>query len=336
MMTLLRYLLLPVVPFYYLVTWLRNLAYDLGIKPSKQYEFPIICVGNLSVGGTGKSPFIEYLIRLLKSDYRLATLSRGYKRTTKGFVLADENSSAMSIGDEPYQFYSKFKNEIHVGVNENRQEGISQLRALEEKPQVILLDDAFQHRKVTAGFNILLTTYANLYTKDWVLPTGNLREPRAGARRAQIIVVTKCPVGLSEEDKLKIAGSIKPKSYQHVFFSTISYAEEVYSNTSTLMLNALEHEFTLVTGIADAQPLVAYLESKALKFDHINYKDHYIFQQDDIAILEQKSLIITTEKDYVRLKAFPSIEEKLYYLPIEVELDKHAQFDQLVLEYVKS
>ena len=176
-MKILRYILFPVVPIYYVVTWLRDKLYDLGIKSSKSYDFPVICVGNLSVGGTGKTPMIEYLIRLLHNDYKIATLSRGYKRNTRGFVVADATSDASSIGDEPFQFYKKF-NDIIVSVDADRQNGIARLRDLQPQPNVILLDDAFQHRKVKAGFNILLTSYGNLFTDDWLLPTGNLREPK--------------------------------------------------------------------------------------------------------------------------------------------------------------
>ncbi|MBQ0769262.1 MAG: tetraacyldisaccharide 4'-kinase, partial [Bizionia sp.] len=182
-MKLLRYLLFPIMPIYFVVTWLRNQLYDYGLKKSKTYHFPVLCVGNLSAGGTGKTPMVEYLIRLLKSDFKIATLSRGYGRETDGFVLGSAKANAKSLGDEPFQFYSKFSKDIMVAVDANRQQGIAKLRELLLKPEAIILDDAFQHRKVTAGLNILLTTYSNLYYKDFVLPTGDLREPRAGAKR---------------------------------------------------------------------------------------------------------------------------------------------------------
>lgn len=336
MMKIVRYILIPFVPFYYLVTWLRNVAYDVGIKASKQYDFPVICVGNLSVGGTGKSPLIEYLIRLLKTDYTIATLSRGYKRTTTGFVLANLDSTAASIGDEPIQFYTKFKDNIRVAVNEDRQEGIDRLRQMENAAQVILLDDAFQHRKVKAGLQIMLSMYSNLYIDDWVLPTGDLREPRSGAKRADIIIVTKCPLGLTNEDMHKISSRIKPMAHQSVFFSTIKYAEAIYAHDKKLLLNDINAHFTLVTGIANAASLVDFLASKALKFEHLNFKDHYNFQANDIAILETKSLILTTEKDYMRLKSIKSLRDKLYYLPIEVDLNDKTGFNKQVLDFVKS
>src|SRR6056300_421788 len=208
MMKILRYLLFPIVPVYYAVTWLRNKLYDWGVKKSVSYPFPVICVGNLSVGGTGKTPMVEYLVNYLKDDFNLATLSRGYKRKSEGFQLADEHAAAETLGDEPFQFYNKFKDDILVGVDADRQNGIKQLQNFKNGSDIILLDDAFQHRKVKAGFNILLTTYTNPYFKDLVLPTGNLREPRAGAKRADIIVVTKCPESISESEKKDFEKSI--------------------------------------------------------------------------------------------------------------------------------
>lgn len=331
-MKLLRKILFPIVPFYYGVTWLRNILYDSGIKASKTYDLPIICVGNLSVGGTGKTPMIEYLIGLLKEEYKLATLSRGYKRKTEGFQLANEMSTADSIGDEPFQFYSKFKNSIQVAVDSNRQNGIQNLQKL--NPDVILLDDAFQHRKVKARFNILLTTYANPYYTDMVLPTGDLREPRSGAVRAQIIVVTKCPNGLGELEKSEIVNRIKPKAYQSVFFSTITYSGVLISEGESKTLDKLR-DFTLVTGIANASPLVQFLKDKHLNFEHLNYKDHHDFSLQDIDTLKNKTLIITTEKDFMRLKQYDVLKDKLFYLPITIKIDKAAVFNQKIRSFIK-
>ncbi|WP_179349901.1 tetraacyldisaccharide 4'-kinase [Winogradskyella pacifica] len=331
-MKFIRIILFPIVPFYYLITWLRNWLFNVGYKSSKSYDFPVICVGNLSTGGTGKTPMIEYLIRLLKDDNSLATLSRGYKRKTEGFVLANDNASADTIGDEPFQFYRKFSG-ITVAVDADRQDGISKLRYLNPKPEVILLDDAFQHRKVKAGFNILLTAYNNLYYKDIVLPTGNLREPRSGAKRADLIVVTKCRKDISETEKEIIASKLNIKNHQQLFFSYVDYASEVLSELDSKELSKLP-KFTLVTGIANAKPLVDFLAEKGLKFDHLEFSDHYDFRASDIANLESKGLIITTEKDYVRLRSYSSLEEKLYYLPIEIKIDKAAQFNAAVRGFV--
>ena len=331
-MKFLRIILFPVVPIYYMVTWLRNWLYDQGIKSSKSYDIPVICVGNLSTGGTGKTPMIEYLIRLLKDEKSIATLSRGYKRITEGYELADQGATADTIGDEPFQFFRKFK-DIKVAVDGNRQNGISQLLQLEDKPEVILLDDAYQHRKVKAGFNILLTTYYNLYSNDIVLPTGNLREPRSGAKRADIIVVTKCPEAISESEKAKISKDLKVKPHQQLVFSSIRYAEKVVSTHSEMALQSLP-EFTLVTGIANAKPLVDFLKNKGLKFEHIEYPDHYSFRINDIEDLAKKELIITTEKDFVRLVDNDSLEAKLFYLPIEIAFDKKDVFDSAVKSFV--
>ena len=331
-MKFIRIILFPIVPFYYLITWLRNWLFNIGYKSSKSYDFPVICVGNLSTGGTGKTPMIEYLIRLLKDENSLATLSRGYKRKTEGFVLAKENANADTIGDEPFQFFRKF-NDITVAVDADRQAGISKLRDLNPQPQVILLDDAFQHRKVKAGFNILLTAYNNLYYKDIVLPTGNLREPRSGAKRADLIVVTKCRKDISETEKEMITSKLDIKNHQQLFFSYVDYALEVLSELDSKELYKLP-KFTLVTGIANAKPLVDFLVEKGLKFDHLEFSDHYNFRDADIVNLESKALIITTEKDYVRLSNYKSLEERLYYLPIEIKIDKAAQFNTAVKRFV--
>lgn len=331
-MKILRILLFPIVPIYFLVTWLRNRLYDSGIKSSKAYDFPVICVGNLSTGGTGKTPMIEYLIRLLSNKNKVATLSRGYKRVTKGFILADQTSNVDTIGDEPFQFYNKFS-EIYVAVDEDRQHGISELRELQPQLEVVLLDDAYQHRKVKAGFNILLTSFNSLYVNDIVLPTGNLREPKLGAKRADVIVVTKCPSDLSDVKKQSILKRIRPQSYQHVFFSTIKYSDKVFSATQQNPLEKLP-SFTLVTGIANATPLVDFLNSKQLIFEHLEYGDHYNFTIKDIEKLEKKSCILTTEKDFMRLNAVESLQSKLHYIPIEVVIDKAGEFNKLITQFV--
>ena len=330
---LLRNILLPFVPVYGAITKVRNYAYDQNIFDSKEYDLPIICVGNLSVGGTGKTPMIEYLIRLL-SNHELATLSRGYKRNTKGFQVADESSNASSIGDEPFQFYSKFK-EVIIAVDTDRQNGISQLRNLENSPEIILLDDAYQHRKVKAGFNILLTSYDKLYVNDICLPTGDLREPVSGAKRANVIVVTKCPKEISENEKKQIEESLKPEAHQSVFFSSINYASQLFSISKSMSLGELPNTFTLVTGIANPKPLLEHLNSQDLHFEHLNFSDHHNFSQEEIKDLKKREFVLTTEKDYMRLK--DNLDpDKLYYLPIEVEIDKSEAFDGLIKNFVSS
>jgi len=335
-MNLLRYISFPIVPFYYLATWLRNKLYDLGIKSSTEYDIPVLCIGNLSVGGTGKTPMIEYLVRFLQKDYTIATLSRGYKRKTKGFIIADETVNAEIIGDEPFQFYKKFKNLI-VSVDADRQNGIKQLLSLKQRPDVILLDDAFQHRKIKAGFNIMLTQYGNLYINDMVLPTGNLREPKSGAHRADVIVVTKCPVSISESDKQQIKARLKPLQGQHVFFSSIKYSDKLKNSIEEIDLQDLKDKtFTLVTGIANSKPLVDYLRSERFKFEHLNFRDHYEFSEKDLENLKTKELIVTTEKDFVRLEPNFKDSRNLYYLPIETVISEAEIFDNLITKFITS
>ena len=325
-MNLWRKLLFPIVPIYYLATFLRNQLYDFNAVSSKSYSVPVICVGNLSVGGTGKTPMIEYLIRLL-STKRIATLSRGYKRHTKGFVLAQEDTKIHEIGDEPYQFKKKFK-DILVAVDENRQRGIQSLMQLDCSPEIILLDDAFQHRKVRADLNILLTAYNHLYADDCLLPTGDLREPKSGAKRADMVVVTKCPENLSDLEKQQVKIRLKITEFQKVFFSHIVYNDFVWNDLKTIPLNDLkERPFTLVTGIANAKPLVDFLNRRELQFEHLNFKDHHEFSNSELKKLREKHLIITTEKDFVRLN--DKIDQSsLFYLPIRMVIDKAEAFKQ--------
>ncbi len=284
----------------------------MGLLKSKEYRTPVICVGNLSVGGTGKTPMIEYLVSILKRNHRIAVLSRGYRRRSKGFVLADPRSNAETMGDEPYQIHSKFP-EISVAVDADRQEGIEILEK-NIRPDVILLDDAFQHRKVNAGFNILLTAYGKLYTSDWYLPTGNLRDGARQAKRAQLIVVTKCPPNLSQDDRNKIQEALKPKAHQKVLFSCLSYGVAIKDNGEVQPLDYFgDRSLTLVTGIADPAPLIAYLRQAGLNFEHARFKDHHYFTKNELETLGTKPLVITTEKDFMRLNGKI---EGLFYIPV--------------------
>lgn len=332
-MKIIRVILFPVVPIYFMVTWLRNRFYDLGIYKSKSYDFPIVAVGNLSTGGTGKTPMVEYLIRLLNSQKKVATLSRGYGRKTKGFLLANAEATADSIGDEPFQFYYKFKLDTQVAVCEDRQNGIETLRLLDHKPEVIILDDAYQHRKVKAGFYVLLTSYGKLYTNDMVLPTGNLREPKSGAKRAQVIVVTKCPINLLEKEKAAIINALNPLPNQEVFFSSIAYSDHVYFESGSLLLKDLE-KVTLITGIANSKPLVDYLNQVNITFNHLKFGDHHHFTASEIEEFEKLDTILTTEKDFMRLKMHPTIQDKLFYLPITITIDRAEDFNKKILGFV--
>lgn len=332
----LRLLLFPFSILYGAIVFVRNWMFDKGWLKSTSYDFPVICVGNLSVGGTGKSPMIEYLIRLTKDTYKVATLSRGYKRKTEGFIVANESTTASDIGDEPLQFYSKFGDEIIVSVEAQRTTGIAALRNLPNSPEVILLDDAFQHRKVTAGFNILLTPFNDLYANDFMLPAGNLREPRSGAKRADVIIVTKCPKEVSDEMQARIVKKLRPRNGQQVFFTTIMYAENVQHTTESLALTSLkEEEFILVTGIANPKPLLQHLNDQGLSYTHLKYPDHHDFSESEIHIIQQKAgnkRILTTEKDFMRLQG--SLEN-LYYLPIRVSfLEDETVFQEKVIDFI--
>ena len=334
-MNLLRKLLFPFAILYGVITSIRNFLFDKGIFKSYSFDLPIIAVGNLSVGGTGKTPQIEYLIRLLSDKYKVATLSRGYKRESKGFILAQTNATAKILGDEPYQFFEKFKN-IQVAVDADRKNGIEQLLAQKDKPDVILLDDAFQHRKVKAGFYILLTSYGELFSDDFILPTGNLRESRSGSKRANVVIVTKCPNALSREQQNDIRKRLKLSNNQDLYFTFIEYDDFVFGGNQKIDVSQIEkNPKALVAGIAKPQPFFDYLQNEmdvCLTFpDHHNFNDKDILE---IKKLAKNNKIITTEKDFVRLKgSLPN--EQLFYLPIKSAfLSGSENFNRTILNYV--
>lgn len=339
-MKFLRKIAFPFSILYGLITSLRNYLYDVGLLKSTDFKTPTIVVGNLSVGGTGKTPQIEYLIDLLKNDYKIAVLSRGYKRKSKGFLIADSTISAEIIGDEPYQIHLKYPETI-VCVDANRTNGITKLEELENPPQVILLDDAFQHRKVRGGFNILLTTYDNLYVNDTMLPTGDLREKASGANRAQAIIVTKCPADISETAQKEITKKLHPKPNQQVFFTTITYDTQLKGDSKLDLSDLSDFQILLVTGIANPTPLADYLKSKKLNFKHLEYPDHHHFSLNEIgeinAAFESLSatnkIVLTTEKDYVRI--FGKLKN-LHYISIKTTFITHQnEFDNLIKNYVE-
>tara|TARA_R110000737_G_scaffold130043_1_gene162213 strand:+ start:534 stop:1475 length:942 start_codon:yes stop_codon:yes gene_type:complete len=279
---------------------MRNRCYDLGIFSSKSFNTRTICVGNLSVGGTGKTPMIEMLVKSLHPDYQVSILSRGYKRKSNGFLLSTNKTSVEDLGDEPFQLKSKFP-KVTVAVDSDRRNGIAQLEKI-VRPDVILLDDAFQHRKVKPSYSILLTAYNNIYVNDWYLPTGNLRDSKLEARRANLIVVTKCPKNLSISERNETVDRINPKEHQKILFSCLSYNNELKGITVNLE-ELKDKKVTLVTGIANPVPLENFLLEEGLTFEHMKFKDHHFFSEQEIALLKEKECILTTEKDYVRLKS---------------------------------
>lgn len=334
-MNFLRKILFPLAILYGLITSIRNFLFDNGFLKSYSFDLPVIVVGNLSVGGTGKTPQIEYLIRLLSSKYQVATLSRGYKRKSKGFILANQSATAEILGDEPYQFYRKFPN-VLVAVDANRVSGIQHLLALPVKPQVILLDDAFQHRKVKAGLSILLTSYGDLYTDDFILPAGNLRESRSGDKRATIILVTKCPPTLSAEEQITIRKKLQLQAEQQLYFTFIEYDDAIYSEDKSIKVCEIKTvDKLLLAGIAKPEPFFAYLQSG--KDIVLEYSDHHQFTESEILNIINKAaakMILTTEKDYVRLKD-SVLAQQLYYLPIQSSfISDSYNFDKTITEYV--
>ncbi len=331
-MNYLRFLGYPFALMYGMVTYLRNLFYDKGWMESRSYPVPVICVGNLSVGGTGKSPMIAYIVEILKANYRIAVLSRGYKRKTKGYLEVSEGHTATEVGDEPLQL-KKNHPDITVAVCADRRTGIENLGELAD---VILLDDGFQHRKVKPAYSILLTQYGDLYLDDYLLPMGRLREPIAGAGRADMIVVTKCPEGLAYAKQQEIQFRMKLGRHQRLYFSKVSYDTHIYGKTETLPLEYLQGKpFSLVTGIAKPDPLLTFLERKELSFTHERFPDHHNFSVSDIQKLSKKEIILTTEKDYMRLQ--PLMDKfALYYLPIKTVLlnEQEEFFGERLMEVV--
>lgn len=346
MIKYLRLLLLPLSLLYGIVTLIRNKLYDWRIFPSVQFDMPVICVGNLVVGGSGKTPVTEYLVRLL-AGRKIAILSRGYGRKTTGFILADGLADAGTIGDEPMQFYRKFP-EVTVAVCEDRVKGI---HLLKEQHDLIILDDAFQHRSVRAGYNILLFEYQKLLSPQFLLPAGNLREIFGGYKRAQSLLVTKTPEGLSLSEKLTIKRKFGPGFIPS--FSEIKYGDLVdffTAETKPSDFLSINSTVFLLTGIANPAPLVSYIEKFGAGLRHHNYADHHQFTHGEIERLvrefeadsAKEKIIITTEKDAQRLSDI-RIKELLlnlpvFYLPIQITIaaEDKAGFDQNILDYVSS
>jgi tetraacyldisaccharide 4'-kinase len=341
-----RVLLLPFALLYGVVVYVRNWLYNKQYLKSVQFNIPMICVGNLSLGGTGKSPMVEYLLSILSDDYKIATLSRGYKRRTKGYALAGVNTTALEIGDEPMQFHIKYPN-VSVAVGERRIEAIPQL--IQDVPDLaaVILDDAFQHREIVAGLNILLTDYSNLYCDDVFFPTGDLRDERRSAKRANIIVVTKCPENLAEAERDEIIEKLFPDQHQAIFFTSIAYDTPYHIYDPNKQWNlSVKDEVLLVCGIANPIPLKEYLHEQTQTYYQISYSDHHIFSIEDLNDIKNKfeqitadsKIILTTEKDAVRLVKYT--EElntiPLYVLPIKPNFlfNSKEAFNQLVIHYV--
>lgn len=328
---------------------IRNILYDLNILKCKYFD-KAISIGNITVGGTGKTPHTEYLASLLQSTYKTAVLSRGYKRKSKGFLYVSENHSYIDVGDEPLQIAQKFK-KITVAVCANRVYAINKLQT-EKKINLTILDDAFQHRKVKPKFSILLTTYSNPFFKDHLLPFGRLRDNKEEYTRAKIIIITKCPKNIKPIEKTIWKDNIKLKPFQELFFSTEKYLplKKVFTmeKSSFEPKDLKDFSLLLITGIANSDGFLKYIkENISQKVTHLNFGDHHNFTKKDIIqitnvfneINDLKKIIITTEKDAMRLKSYDfqeEFKEKMYFQPIEIEFlfDAKPEFDNKIIELI--
>jgi tetraacyldisaccharide 4'-kinase len=348
-------LLIPVSLVYGIVVLLRNILFDKQFLRSVQFDFPVISVGNITVGGTGKTPHVEYLLALLSDKYRTAMLSRGYKRKTSGFILAGEGAQPTEIGDEPFQVYSKFSN-VSVAVDSNRVNGIKELKKSVKNLQAVVLDDAFQHRFVKAGLSIVLVDYTRPVFNDYLLPFGNLRESMRGLQRADIIVITKVPENIELEESDYWRKKLRLRAQQNLFFTNYEYQDmaPVYDKTSKeIKFSTLLKKSTkiiLLTGIANPKPIEEYLNATGLISESIQYQDHHEYRQYDIknilrkfdTICDENKIIITTEKDAVKLRNINdlplSFTNNIYYLPIRVKFlfGKKEEFEKVIFEFVRN
>ncbi|MGQ9620153.1 MAG: tetraacyldisaccharide 4'-kinase [Bacteroidales bacterium] len=357
-MTRKKYILLyPLSLIYGFITWFKNFLYNTEILTSREFTLPVICVGNITVGGTGKTPHCEYLVNLLKDRFKIALLSRGYRRSTKGFIIANPSSSTEEIGDEPAQIYLK-NPDIIVAVDRKRVRGIENI--LRERPdtEVIILDDGFQHRRLIPGLSILLTDYNRLMINDYLLPYGELRESLRNMHRADIILVTKCPSGLTPIQRRIVVKDMRKAPYQDLYFTSYIYGPlmPVFSGkisgtkTSFPEEEAGKTDVLLVTGVANPDPLVEHVGKKFKEVKHLRFRDHYRYTENDIfrifdsysSITSTKKIIVTTEKDAVRLKELinivpPEMRKSFYYIPVTIHFlnNDNEKFNNLIINYVR-
>ena len=339
-----RYLLFPLSFIYGSITSIRNLLFDYGIFKAKSHPIPIICIGNLSVGGTGKTPHTQYLLDLLKNNYTVAVLSRGYGRKTSSLQLVESTSNASEVGDEPLQLKQN-NSECVVVVEKNRNKGVQHILKHFPKTDVILLDDGYQHRWIKAGFNILITPFSSPYYKDYLMPVGKLRESKKGVTRANAVIFSKTPENTNPTLKKGMLEKLHLFSHQKAYFSVIEYHKFKCISNNTELEENTPHSITLVSGIANANPLIKYLKEKGHSINHLKYSDHHNYTSDDIdnilakynAEKSTKKLILTTEKDATKLKQFlPHFKDvNFYYIPIEIKIDQSEKFKKQILDYVE-
>jgi tetraacyldisaccharide 4'-kinase len=349
-------LLLPFSFIYGFFVFLRNALYNLNILPSKSFQTPIVLVGNLSVGGTGKTPHVEYILKLIHPNFETAMLSRGYKRKTSGFILANEQTTHADIGDEPFQIVKKFKN-IQIACDENRVRGVKKLLKQFPTLQCVVMDDGYQHRSIQAGLSILLTKYNELYVEDFLLPSGNLREHHSNSKRADIIIVTKTPKIFSPLERRIIRSKLNPQPYQKVYFSYNEYGDFIPLKQSVKKKGVAKefyfdrgYKAILISGLANAENFEYFLSQNLNVIKHLSFSDHYDYTIDDAMnirklfdnIVEENKIIITTEKDMVKLSQdkFSELFEGLpfFYLPIHVKFhdNDEQEFNNQIINYVRN
>ena len=351
-MTLKKILLFPFAVIYGIITSLRNLLYDWKFLKSKSVDIHTICVGNLAVGGTGKTPHVEYLINILQNDFKIAILSRGYKRKTSGFIQATNLSTAFDIGDEPLQYKTK-NPQLEVCVDANRVNGIKKILEFPEPPKVVILDDAFQHRALNCELKIVISEYNNLYLSDCMMPAGYLRESKKGIERADIIIVSKTPDKTTAIEIRNVIKDLKPLAHQQLFFTWLKYGElkgfQNPTDTIDTLNDLFRYRIVAFTGIGNPQPMITYLKEYASDVKHIQFPDHHRFTIQDIADVRAQldaieggnKIVVTTEKDAMRLRG-TDLQDiantlPLYILPIEVDFkDKTQEFNDTIINYVRT
>ena len=340
----------PLSWLYGCIIGFRNFLFDVGVLKSRAFDIPVISVGNITVGGTGKTPHVEYLIRLLKDRFNVAVLSRGYKRRTKGYIVADANTIMTDIGDEPFQMKQKFP-KVTVAVDAKRVHGIETLMDSDKKIDVILLDDAFQHRYVKPGINILLVDYHRLIIYDKLLPAGRLREPLSGKNRADIVIITKCPDALRPMEFRVVTKAMDLFPYQDLFFTKLAYDDLKHMyNGSTRELNSIgsDEHVLLLTGIASPRQLREDLKPYVKNLTPLRFPDHHEFNDDDIQLINETfanmpspKIVITTEKDAVRINdtkgLSKEIKDNIYSLPVKIKflLEQEEVFNEKIISYVR-
>ncbi len=342
-----RILLLPIAFFHHIFLSIRHKLYDWHLLKSKRFEVPVICVGNLALGGTGKTPHVEYLADLLSEQYQVCIVSRGYGRKTKGFQLANGSCCAETIGDEPMQYVNQF-NDVLVAVDERRNRAIELMDTMDRPPEVYLLDDAFQHRSTQAGVNILLTTYDKPYCKDFLFPAGTLRDIRSAAKRADIIVVSKTPNNLDDLEKASIIEQLRPLAQQKVFFSSLVYEPLKAVNTTASELEPKEADAVLLfCGIARPKPLIERMKTQFQHVEHVTFGDHHPYTDSDVKYILEKArqlsgehkIVVTTEKDLARFINSPYLCQfdavPLFVAPIRIKIDQEEKFNEEILSYVR-